>query len=632
MNTSLSVSLFAILAVTSQVTAQAEPPNKDEEVETIVVSGTRFETSLDQIGQSVSVITSDDIQLRQNVQVFDALALVPGIQTQSSGPVGTASTVFVRGTPSQSTLVVQDGIVLNSLAATSGGFNFANFDTSDIERIEVIRGAQSTLYGSDAIGGVINIVTKSGADGFGGTASIEAGSFGTVRGQGAVYGGDEKLNGRVTVSAQSADGFSAQVGNDEDDGYENITVSGRVTYMPVENLILDAVLRYSDSEVEFDAFGTDIAVSDTEEFNLAAFATHGALDGRLSNRVGVTYSRLESENMQDSTGDGKPDNLTFQQQGERLSFEYQGAFEATTWLDLLVGAEHEEADADVPVAFVSFDEDLNQTSFYGLARVKPTDWIDLTGGVRHDDNSRFGGATTMNATTNIRIAETGTTLRASYSEGFKAPTPGQLGANVTSRNFILAAGLNPELAPETSTGWDIGVEQDLKVVPGALSVTYFQSDIENLIAFDFVGGFSPNNSAFFNVDEVTTEGVEIVLALNPLETLKLQAAYTYLEAIDVATGIQLDNRPEDRFTLDVSWSATDKLNINAQFIYNGDETESFGAPLDSFVVVNLRADYDITDRIEIYARIDNLFDEDYFDNSGFNTAPLSAFGGVRVRF
>lgn len=626
-----SVSLFALLVISSPVSSQSMP-SAEAGIETIIISGDRFGTPLDHIGQSVSVITADDIDLRQNVQVFDALATVPGIQTQSSGPLGTVSTVFVRGAPSSATLMVQDGIVLNSLSDTSGGFNFANFDTSDIERIEVIRGAQSTLYGSDAIGGIINVITKSGEDGFGGSATIEAGSFGTVRGHGTVYGGDDRLHGRLTFSGQSSDGFSAQVGNDENDGFENITLSGRVTFKPVDTLTLDAVLRYSDSEIEFDAFGTNFALSNTEEVNVAAFATYDALDGRLTNRVGLTYSHLQSSNLNDNTGDEVPNDLTFQQEGGRLSLEYQGSYKATDWLDLLAGAEYEEAEADVPVAFISFNEQIEQSSAYGLVRIKPTDWIDLTAGIRHDDHSRFGGATTANATANIRLEETGTTLRGSYSEGFKAPTPGQLGANVNSRDFILAAGLNPDLAPETSTGWDLGVQQDWPIFGGVFGVTYFRSDIKNLIAFDFVGGFSPVNSAFFNVDEVSTEGVEIMMSLSPIESVRIEAAYTYLEAIDVKTGIQLDNRPEDRFTFDASWAPTSKLNLGAQLIYNGDETESFGAPLDSFVVVNIRADYDISEQIEVFARIDNLFDEDYFDNSGFNTAPLSAYGGFRVRF
>ncbi|MEM9667420.1 MAG: TonB-dependent receptor [Pseudomonadota bacterium] len=627
------VATAAAQTVGESVPAADEPIEDDDRLDTIIVTGTRFETSIDQLGQSVTVITAEDIEARQQIQVFDALALVPGVQTSRSGPIGTTSTVFVRGAPSNTTLVVQDGIVLNNLAATSGGFNFANFDTSDVERIEVIRGAQSTIYGSDAIGGVINIITRSGTEGLGGSASLEGGSFGTFRGHATVLGGNEKANGRITVGGVRADGFSAQSDNDEDDGFENITVSSRVGFQPLDSLKIDGVIRYSDSEVDFDGFPTDFAVSDTQELNVAAFATHESLGGRLSNRFGITYSTLDSINLNDEggdEGDGVPSEVTFLQEGERLSYEYQGAFQATDWLDLIVGAEREEAEANVPIAFVFFNEEVNQTSGYGLARIQPRDWIDFTVGVRHDDNSMFGGSTTANAAGNIRVEQTGTILRGSYSEGFRAPSPGQLGANANNLDAILGTGLDPALEPETSTGWDIGVQQTLPIFNTVLGVAYFQSDIDNLIAFQSVGpAFAP---AFFNVDEVDIEGVEVTLSVSPFDGLLLEANYTYLEAVDAATGIQLDNRPENRATFDVSWAATDKLNLGAQLIVNGDETESFGDPLDSFAVLNLRADYALNDTFTLFARLDNATDNNYVDNSGFNTPPLSGFGGIRAKF
>jgi len=642
-----SISLISQTLLVSTASAQTSSPFIADD-DTIIVTGTRFETPLDQLGQSVTVITADDIQSRQQTQVFDALALVPGVQTSRSGPIGTVSTVFLRGAASNSTLVVQDGIVLNNLASTSGGFNFANFDTSDVERIEVIRGAQSTIYGSDAIGGVINIITKSGADGFGGSASIEGGSFGTVRGHATVLGGTEELNGRLTVSGVNSSGFSASSSNEEDDGFANITISSRVEYSPIESLSFDGVIRYSDSDTEFDGFPTEFATADTEELNIAGFATHESFGGRLSNRFGITFSSLNAVNLNDEAGDegdGIPSEVTFVQDGERLSYEYQGALQATDWLDVVIGAEREESDASVPVAFVSFDQEVSQTSGYGLARVTPTDWIDLTFGVRHDANSDFGSSTTANGAANIRFDQTGTILRGSYQEGFRAPVSGQLGANANSLETILANGLNPELSPETSTGWDIGFQQTLPFANAVLGATYFQSDIDDLIVFASVPvldengdtilgdfGFPVSESAFFNVDEVEIEGVEVTLSAQPLKSVKFEANYTYLEAVDVATGIQLDNRPENRATFDLAWAATPKLNLGAQVIYNGDETESFGAPLDNFIVLNLRADYALNERFTIFGRVDNAADSDYVDNSGFNTAPASVFGGVRATF
>ena len=454
-----------------------------------------------------------------------------------------------------------------------------------------------------------------------------------MRGQASVYGGDERLYGRFTVSAQRSDGFSAQSDNTENDGFQNLTLSGRVGFEPSENLKIEALARYSDSSLEFDGFPTDFATSDTEEWNAATFATHTSLDGRLVNRVGVTYSWLSSNNLNDEggdEGDGIPSELTFLQEGERISYEYQGSLDATDWLDIVAGFEHEEAEASVPVAFVSFAEQVDQTSGYGLVRLQPVEWLNLTGGIRHDSSGRFGDATTANATGNINIEQTGTIIRGSYSEGFKAPTPGQLGANVNALQFILDAGLDPELSPERSTGWDLGIQQALPIENTSITVTYFENDITDLIAFEFLAPAFV--STFFNIDNVNTQGVEVEIASSPVEGLDILASYTYLEAVDEATGIQLDNRPEHRATFDVQYAPTEGVSVGAQVIYNGDETESFGAPLEEFAIVNLRFDYQIHESIQMFGRVENLFDANYVDNSGFNTAPLSAYVGFRTSF
>ncbi|MEL7129396.1 MAG: TonB-dependent receptor [Pseudomonadota bacterium] len=502
---------------------------------------------------------------------------------------------------------------MNDPSSFGNSFNFANFDTSDIERIEVLRGAQSTLYGSDAIGGVINIVTKDGRDGFGGDVFVEGGSFGTFRGAASLLGGNDIASGRITVSGITTGGFSSADeanGNTEDDGFDNITVSSKGRFQPLENLVFDAVVRYQNSENEFDGFDfvTGAAdadeVGETEEVSVAGFATHTLLDGKLENRLSVSYLLNDEVNL----SDGVP---SFDSEGTRVSVEYQGTVRPADWITIIGGAEYDRQEAQTLVGFGG-NQEIDTTSVFGLVQLQPLPFVTLNAGVRHDASPDFSNETTFSVSGVVEVPQTGTLFRGSYAEGFRAPTAGEFG-------------FNPDLFAEFSDGWDIGLEQPLLDGRARFTVTYFDQTIDDLIAFDLAA------FTFVNIQEFTSEGVEVALDARVTDWLTINAAYTHTDAVNLSTEIAAGNQPDDRFTVEFSAEPTDRLSLSLGITYNGEE-EDGAAILDDFVLLNLRGAYQLNANLEVFARIENLTDEDYQDNFGFGTAPISGFGGIRAKF
>ncbi len=585
----------------------------EETEDRIIVTGTRIPTPLDQVGRSITVVTAAEIEQRQQRFVYDVLTAVPGLQVTRSGSFGALSSVSVRGLASDQTLVVQDGIVLNNPGSFGTPFNFANFDTSDVERIEVIRGAQSTLYGSDAIGGIINIVTKDGSEGLGGSGYLEAGSFGTFRGAATLRGGSETVSGRVTLAGTTTDGFSTADeanGNREDDGFRNVTLSAKGRYQPLEILSFDAVFRFQDSENEFDSFAFGIGpvdgdeIGETEEVTAGGFATLDTFGGRLKNRLSITYARNEQINLTDGA-------VSFDSTGTRLSYEYQGTAQLFDGLTAVFGAEYERQEAVTRTGFGG-NQEIFQTSGYGLFQIQPLDGVSLTAGVRYDTSEDFGSATTVSGAGAIRIPLIDATLRGSYSEGFRAPSAGELG-------------FNPDLQAEVSNGWDIGLERDFWRGRAQASVTWFDQRVEDLIAFDLAA------FTFINVQTFETSGLEVAAAISPIEALTLDVSYTYLDAFNVSTTLAAGNQPDHRFNAEITLRPTAQWTLSAGIYFNGREPDG-AAALDSFTLLSLRASYALSENADLFARLENATDANYQDNAGFGTAPLNVAGGMRVRF
>jgi vitamin B12 transporter len=603
--------------------AQEGDSGATRHAEPVVVEATRIPTELDKTGTAVTVITEADIEAAGDRTVTDTLRRVPGVDISQQGGPGTQSSVFLRGANAEHTLVVVDGVEVNDPSSPAGSFNFGGLTASNIEKIEILRGPQSTLYGSDAIGGVISITTKGGTDGLSANAFVEGGSFETVRGSGTIRGGDDRAQGSLTVSGTHTEGESAadeNNGNDERDGFQDLTASAKGTVFVTDRLSLNAAGTISSQDTEFDNAPTPGNLqtdsdneSDSRRISTKLEATHTALNGRLENTVALEYLNNDRQNRSGAA-------VSFESTGQRRTFAYEGTFDVTDWLVVTAGAESENSDLDTasPQFGTSNADSFTTNSGFGLVQVTPIDRLTVTGGVRHDASDNFDDTTTFRASAAYNLRETGTTLRAMWGEGFNAPTLSQL----TFTN----AGIT--LKPEESESWEIGVEQSILDNRLTGRVTYFNQDIDNLIQFD--------QAAFTNrnLGDTTQQGLEVGLEATLATWASLSANYTYLDAED-DNGNQLIRRAEHKASGHLRLTPTDRARLATSVTYTGKRPDQSGGQrvtLDDYILVSFRGGYDVTQTVEVFGRVENALNEQYQTTFGFGSPDVAGYAGVRVSF
>lgn len=589
-------------------------PAHAQDNDTIVVSATKSPLPLSQVGSAVTVIEADEIVQRQHQFVADALSQTAGLAIARTGSFGGQAALRIRGEAAGRTLVVIDGVVVNDASAPGGGFNFASLDAADVERIEIIRGPQSILYGSEAIGGVVSITTTRGDGAPEGQVFFEGGSFATFRGGASVTGAAGATDYGVTVSGIASNGVSRADGGDEADGIDEYAASANLGFDAANSLRFETNLRYNHARTDFDGFpppAFELADTEDEDFSEEFLAAGRALltlfDGKFENIVTVGYHKIDRES---ELGDV----TTFEGEGDRLSAEYLARFKLSEQISFVAGAEHERTHTDTS----GIDDAVDVNSVFGLAALTPVENLTLTAGGRHDDHETFGGETTARVTAAYNIEPADLVLRGSWGEGFAAPSLFQL-------NFVCCGGTEPnrDLQPETSDGWDVGFDKRLGDT-ATLRATYFRQTTRNQIDFDFATG------AYINVASTLRKGVETELALHPFAGVDVSVSYAYIDATDRATGLPLLRQPKHSVALNGDWRATGRLSLGATLRYNGEEADGAG-PIDEWTRVDFRASYAATRSLELFGRVENALDADYQDVLGYGEPGVAAFGGVRVR-
>ncbi|GJL92172.1 TonB-dependent receptor plug domain-containing protein [Hyphococcus sp.] len=606
--TTYSTPAFCLListALCGQSFAADNLPLTDE----IVVSATLTPTPLSETGSSVTIITAEEIQAQQYSFLVDVLRDSPGVSVARNGGFGGAASARLRGASSGQTLVVVDGVTINDPSAPQGGFNFANFDVADIDRVEVLRGPQSLIYGADAIGGVISVTTARNASS---SAYIEGGSRGTVRGGATASISNDTSFARATVSGARTDGISRADGRPEKDGYRTISGSFSGGVDLNEHWSAQLIARVSDSHVELDGFPPPLfsladtdGTEDTREYLIAGkfLQNWAGLDGALT----VSYNAIDREDFEGGFS-------TFVAKGDRLTANYVAAVEFSKRARVIGGVEVERTSAIVS----SVDEAADAGAAFALVEVKPFDSLTLSAGGRRDEFSNFEGETTARASA-VWAASDKLLLRASWGEGFRAPSLFEL-------NFDQFGTIpNPDLRPEHANGFDIGVETRFGAASEhELSVTLFHTRVTDQIDFDFAG------SGYFNIDETRARGVEIDAHFALSDQWSARTVYSFADAVDKATGAQLLRQPRHKGNATVSFAPNDALTVSASAIFNGRENDT-PATNASYVRLDLRAAYTVSDHLELYGRIENATDANYQDVSGYGEAGVSAFAGVRLR-
>jgi vitamin B12 transporter len=595
------------------IAAAAPLPAVAENEIDVVYAYARRERPAEDVGSAISVITAEDLEAGQFSFVADALKLAPGIVIARNGAGGGFASARLRGASSGQTLVVIDGIVMNDASAPQGGFNFANLDVVDIERIEVLRGPQSLIYGADAIGGVIAIRTKRQAPGL--AVFAEGGSRGSARGAATAGGAWGGAFARATVSGARSDGISRAAAGAERDAYRTLSASLAAGADLGSRSTVSFFGRASRSRAEIDGFppplftlGDTQEIEDTTDYAFAGRLSHGGFEsaepGGFAGALALHLSGVDR-----ATKDAGVE--TFAAKGGRFGADYVAAFKVTPAVSIEAGGEYERTSADVS----GVNETASAGAVFALAEATIAERITISAGGRRDEFSNFTGATTARVAAVYAFGQT-TRLRASWGEGFRAPTLFELNFD----QFGIVP--NPDLRPERATGIDAGVDQRIGAVE--FSATWFRQRVADQIDFDFA------RNGYFNIDRVESDGVEVEASAAIGAHLSARIAYTHIDARDAATGAAILRTPEHSGSASLVFSPTDRLSLSATAILNGKEAD-FPTGNDAFARFDMRASYRLADGVEIFGRVENLSDANYEDVSGYGEPGASAFAGVRVR-
>ena len=545
--------------------SNAKPSGPAGKEQAIVVSPTATETPVDQVASSITVITAKDMERDQRRTATDALATVPGLNVVQSGGPGGQTSIFMRGTNSNHTKILIDGIDVSDPSNPTRTFDLGQLLTSDIQQIEVLRGPQSGLYGADALGGVISIITRKGEGPPRATGTIEGGSFGTFNQTAALSGSQDRLNYAFNVAHLRATDVPVTplellppgqkaIGN----AYDNMTYSTKLGADVSENLSLNAVARYTDATLNFTGDSFDpvtfasfpAAAQSTQTVHqlfTRGEAVWSVLDGRIKNYFGVNYANHWNSNL--SPGDAAAAITT----GDRVKYDWHAVTQLAPYHTVIVGAEQETETLQTSTVAA---ENANKAAYVEL-QSQFARRLFLVENIRQDDNQRFGAHPTFRLAPALILPFTETKLKASYGTGFKAPTLNQLFVSFPAFFFFA----NPNLKPEESVGYDAGFEQPLFNDRVRFGSTYFHNDITNLIqgVVDPVT-FSSTN---VNVGKAKTEGTESFVSAAITDRVRVRADYTFTRAVDATSGLELLRRPKEKWSANVVWNPIDPLTLSA---------------------------------------------------------------------
>jgi vitamin B12 transporter len=620
-----------------------------DSLETVLVRAAREPISISELGSAVTLLNSETLAQRQTAPLAEILRSVPGVAVSRAGVMGSQTQLRMRGGEANQVLVFIDGIRAND-PAQNDEFNMAHVLNYDIESVEVIRGPQSALWGSDALSGVINITTRQAQGGSRASAFAEGGSNSWQNyGASGAYSGDQ-WRSSASVNNLETDGENISRQGNEDDGYKNLTTNLGLGYDFTDDFKLDANFRYTDAQNDFDStdFSTGLIAdsanrTDVDQLYGRVTARLNTLDGRWSHQL--SYAITDTNNKNRDENSFAPTGFDVTEANADVSVaSYQTTFQLVEDHSITAAIEHEEEDYKQrgPTDFgdPNRNESVETDSAVLEYRGALTESVSVLAGVRHDDNSDFKDKTTGRLSAAWRILDDRTKLRASYGTGIKNPT-------FTERfgyfNDFIG---NPNLKPEESTGWDVGIDQRLLNDHLNLSLTWFQEELKDEIngfVFDpATGGFTAENENG-NSDR---KGIEFSGSWQLLSSVNLGFAYTWLDATEEDNFSGKDSReirrPKHIASANLNWMfLNDRANLNLNVDYNGKQDDFFFPPvppyqerveLDDFTLVTVASSYQLTKQLQLFGRVENAFDENYEEVYGFATQGRTAYAGVRYSF
>lgn len=636
-----AVAVFIGPIVCSSSVFGEEPIEAEPIIETreVVVSATKTPVPISQVTSAVEVITGEELEQKKMKTVVEALRLAQGVAVLSNGGPGREATVRIRGASNTHTLVLIDGAIVNS--ATQGFFDFSNLTAENIERIEILRGAQSMLYGSDAMGGVINVITKKGRGAPSGSVFTEYGSFATLREGAQASGAKGPVDFAVSASRWDSSSFSTvnyKRGATERDAFHNWQGSARLGATLPKDGRLEFNLRWWNSDVNLDSV-TSTSKSDVlgSKQTTRALILSGSYEQPLTSwwSQKLTVGQHNERTLFD--GGASRRNV---ETGQVTTFvartlsdieilnrraEWQHNFQIGKPLLLTAGYQYRDEQGDNPSFQPSTSpmKVLSSHAGYAQAQVNLLDRVFFSGGVRQDSFNTFGDATTYRGTGGYLHQETGTKIRGSYATGFRSPTINQL--------FFPNFG-NPDLKPEKNKGLDVGIDQRVFGEKVFLTATYFWNHFDNLIQNVAAGALLRPE----NVGQARTQGWELGFRAKLLQNLDLRGQYTYTLSRDLSNNRRLSRWPIDQASLGLSYQPMQSMHANVDYRFvgarNNDANNTPSQRMGSFGVVNVSTTYDVSKTMQLFGRVDNLTNQQYEEIAGFGTAIRSVYGGVKLTF
>ncbi|MFC1467517.1 TonB-dependent receptor plug domain-containing protein [Verrucomicrobiota bacterium] len=600
--------LSALFAGTTALAAYGETTNE------VIVTAARIEQPIEQIGSSVTLITSEELEQRNAPNLQDAIKLVPSLQFVAYGGPGTSSSVFIRGAEADHTLVLINGVRVNS--NTAGGFDFSSLAVDMIESIEVVRGPQSGLYGSDALGGVINISTKKGAAvPLSGSVSESVGEKGYRTANLGLSGGNETadFNTSISLYGLSEHDIAKNNGGTEDDPTARLSIytGGGLNF--AKDGRADLSLLYTKSDTDLDGSkGNDDPQRFTEnEKWISALSVTKPVNDFYTQKLSAGYSRQKYKGLASRPID---------YQTSSYDASAQAIIEPSDNNTLSIGYDFRRSEAENKGAFEAKHRTQNAIFAHNSWDLNGIWFVNL--GARYDDFSDIDGKATWKADTAVYVLEN-TRLHGSVGTGYRAPTMNDL-------YYTYGAPARTYLKPEQSKSFDVGIEQTINENI-TTDVTFFKSDVEDLIAWAEVGEgvWQPSN-----VNKAEIRGIEATIKATPLKGLTTKASYTFLEAEDASSGNELPRRAKHSGGISANWEYSKRGNIYVDYAYTGKryDNDSNSRELKSFGLVNVGSRYQLTDHFSVFANVENLFDKDYETASGYGTVGRVASFGVKGEF
>ncbi len=654
--------LFSVILFSQQDIIQKTDTAGYYKLNDVVITATRTPSNTLELSNSISIIDSTEIINKNAFNAFDVLKNEYGLSFSQQGTKASISNVYIRGANSGHTLVLIDGVEVNLPSDPSNFYNFFSLPTENISRIEVLRGPQSTLYGSNALAGVINIISAQGNGKPVSNLSIEGGSYKTFKGAISSIGKLDKFNYSVALSRIKSDGYSAASEKYnknpespfERDGYQLDNINSILGYEFSDNFQTDFVIRYNKSTSDLDQssgppeFWDDPTyIFGQEEFFIRGQGKINLLDKKWNQKVGLTYFR----NVRNYSYDTSAVSIFYPNYIHDYSWSsYDGRKYKLDWLNeyqlnklflLTAGIDFEIEKLDYDYNAFNYIPDPNNPDITTIIPEKNVNTIGIflqdqfkmgqsffgIIGVRLDNNSQFGNAFTFRIAPAYMIWETGTKLKATFGTGFKAPSL-----------FYLYDPLygNIDLNPEKSLGWDAGFEQFIWSESLSFGVTYFFNKFDNMFGFD------PITFKTININKAETKGVEVFTKAVLMKDLDVKANYTYTNAKDKSENAvdfdqKLYRRPEHKAGIFLSYSYNKSINVNIELIYVGEREEpdfvnyTSRIIMPDYFLINFAAHYDLFSFLRLQGRIENLFNKQYEEVYGYGTAGFSIYGGINLR-